>query len=110
LFPSLYEGFGLPLLEAMARGKPVIAADTPVFREVARDGALRVPPSDPEAWARAVLTVLGDEDRARTLRESGRRIAAELTYSRTARETLTVLREVAGTRRIGAQAGTARNR
>ncbi len=97
LFPSLYEGFGLPLLEAMARGKPVVAADTPVFREVTRDAALRVSPRDGEAWARAVLQVVQDETRARALREAGQRVAAELTYQRTARETLAVLREVAGT-------------
>src|SRR5262249_7803958 len=65
LFPSLYEGFGLPLLEAMARGRPVIAADTPVFREVTRDAALHVSPSDGDAWARAVLHVSQDGNVAR---------------------------------------------
>ena len=54
LYPSLVEGFGLPLLEAMAARLPVVASNIPVFREVAGDAALFAPPLDPEAWATSV--------------------------------------------------------
>ena len=56
--PSLVEGFGLPLVEAMASGTPLICSDIPVFREVAGDAALFVPARDEAAWASAVATVL----------------------------------------------------
>jgi glycosyltransferase involved in cell wall biosynthesis len=56
-FPSLDEGLGLPLLEAMVVGVPVVASDIPVFREVSGGGALLVPPEDPAAWASAVRAV-----------------------------------------------------
>jgi len=96
LFPSVYEGFGLPILEAMARGKPVIAADTPVFREVAGDAAWFVNPADPAAWAEAVLTLVRDPARAGRLREAGTVRVRELTYEKTAARTLEALREIAG--------------
>jgi glycosyltransferase involved in cell wall biosynthesis len=54
LFPSLAEGFGLPAVEAAARGVPVICSDLPVFREVMGDHATFLDPRDPEAWAGAV--------------------------------------------------------
>ncbi|NJN86716.1 MAG: glycosyltransferase family 4 protein [Leptolyngbyaceae cyanobacterium SL_7_1] len=59
LSPSLYEGFGLPLLEAMAAGCPVLALDTPIYREVGSDAALLVP-HDPEGWANALDRLLHD--------------------------------------------------
>lgn len=59
-FPSRYEGFGAPAVEAMARGVPVVAADATALPEVVGDAGLLVPPGDPGAWAAAVRAVLGD--------------------------------------------------
>jgi glycosyltransferase involved in cell wall biosynthesis len=63
VYPSLNEGFGIPLLEAMACGTPVIAADIPVFREVAGDAAVYFDPRDPESLARAIDTGLDEATR-----------------------------------------------
>jgi glycosyltransferase involved in cell wall biosynthesis len=63
IYPSLNEGFGIPLLEAMACGTPVVAADTPVFREVAGDAVLYFDPADPDALAGAMDASLGDATR-----------------------------------------------
>lgn len=59
VFPSTYEGFGLPLIEAMARGVPVVASDLPVLREVAGDHAMWVDPHDAAGWATAMQQVIG---------------------------------------------------
>ena len=59
-FPSRYEGFGLPLLEAMRAGTPVVAADATAIPEVVGDGAILVQPGAIEAWADALLAVLDD--------------------------------------------------
>jgi glycosyltransferase involved in cell wall biosynthesis len=69
VFPSLYEGFGLPPLEAMASGTPVVTSNVSSLPEVAGDAALLVDPRDPDAIAGAVRMVLTD----RTLREDLRR-------------------------------------
>jgi glycosyltransferase involved in cell wall biosynthesis len=95
LLPSMYEGFGLPLLEAMAAGTPPVVSDIPVFREVGGDGAVFAPPNDPEGWARAVNALLADAGARGQLRAKGLARAAELTYRATAEKTLAVLREVA---------------
>jgi glycosyltransferase involved in cell wall biosynthesis len=60
LFPSLAEGFGLPLVEAAAHGTPVICSDLPVCREVAGPGATCLDPRDPAAWAEAVMRLKDD--------------------------------------------------
>ncbi len=98
LFPSVYEGFGSPLAEALASGLPALASDIPVFREVARDAAAHVAPCDPEAWAQSVRRIAGDPSERERLRRAGIVRAAELTYRRTAEATLAVLREAAGSR------------
>jgi len=59
--PSLYEGFGLPVVEAFAAGTPVVASDLPVLREVAGDAALFVSPNDGEAWTAALQRLLADD-------------------------------------------------
>lgn len=71
-FPSLYEGFGLPVLEAMSRGCPVIAADATALPEVVNGAGLLVPPDDPERWSEAMGRVLEDEGCRDELIEAGR--------------------------------------
>src|SRR5688500_15426250 len=78
--PSLYEGFGLPVLEAMASGTPVIAADRAALPEVAGGAALLFDPDDPEAAATALTRVLSDPNLASDLTERGRARAATFTW------------------------------
>jgi glycosyltransferase involved in cell wall biosynthesis len=91
VFPSRYEGFGLPLLEAMACGTPVVAAATTAIPEVAGDAAVLVPAGDPEALADGVERALADADR---LVAAGLAHAAQHTWAVTARRTAAVYAEV----------------
>jgi glycosyltransferase involved in cell wall biosynthesis len=97
-YPSLYEGFGLPVLEAMSAGAPVITSSESSLPEVAGDAALLVDPLDVGAISEALRRVLTDEALADSLRARGRGRAAEFSWSRTATETLTLLRQLASTR------------
>lgn len=94
--PSLYEGFGLPALEALELGAPLVASDLPVLREVAGDAALYAPPDDPEAWAGELERVLSDPDLAAELREKGRLRSARFSWQKAVDETVEVLRLAAG--------------
>ena len=97
VFPSRYEGFGLPVLEAMAAGVPVVASDLPVLRELAGDAVLYAPPLDPDAWIRRTEELLDDPDRARGLADAGRRRADCFTWERAAEAYASVFREAAET-------------
>ena len=90
VFPSRYEGFGLPALEAMACGCPVIASDRASLPEVVGDAALRVDPDDVEAMAAALRRVLGDAGLRSELRCRGLARAAGLSWDLTAERTLDV--------------------
>ncbi|MBU0494107.1 MAG: glycosyltransferase family 4 protein [Chloroflexi bacterium] len=93
-FPSLYEGFGLPPLEAMACGTPVVAADVSSIPEVVGDAGLLVDPNDAEALSEALGRVLQDEALRQDLHHRGLARAAEFSWDRAARETLAVYRQV----------------
>lgn len=98
LFPSLYEGFGLPILEAMRAGAPVITSNVSCLPEVAGDAALLVAPQDAPQLANAVRRVLDDERVRVKLSRAGERRAQEFTWARTAEMTLGVYEQVAGER------------
>lgn len=90
-FPSRYEGFGLPPLEAMACGAPVVVSDASSLPEVVGGAALRVPPDDVVAWAAALGRALADPVLRAELRAQGLAQATRFSYERVARETLVVL-------------------
>ncbi len=90
-YPSLYEGFGLPVLEAMTCGAPVLASDIPSLREVAGDAALYVDPLDTDAIRAGLERLLGSGDERGALAERGRGRAQEFSWDRTARELLAAL-------------------
>ncbi len=92
VWPSFYEGIGLPLLEAMACAAPVITSDRGSMKEAAGDAALLVDPHDPEAIADAMERVASDAALRARLCAAGRARAAEFTWRKTAEETLAVLR------------------
>jgi glycosyltransferase involved in cell wall biosynthesis len=93
-FPSLYEGFGLPPLEAMACGTPVVCSNAASLPEVVGDAALTVDPTDVEGLAVAMHRVLSDPDLAAELHARGLARARTFTWERTARETVAVYRRV----------------
>ena len=96
VFPSLYEGFGLPVLEAMACGTPVVTSDSTSLPEVAGDAALLVDPYDVEAIAEAMHQILSDPDLAAELRQRDLARAKQFTWEQTARETIKVYERVLG--------------
>jgi glycosyltransferase involved in cell wall biosynthesis len=83
-FPSLLEGFGFPVLEAMAQGTPVVTSKRTSTEELARDAGVLVDPTDPDDIARGIRSVIEDEGLARRLRDAGPRRSAVFTWERTA--------------------------
>jgi glycosyltransferase involved in cell wall biosynthesis len=94
-YPSLHEGFGFPVLEAMAAGVPVLASNGSSMPEVAGEDAVLVDPTDIAVIADGLTTLLGDEDLRMRLSAAGRARAARFTWERCARETADVLHAAA---------------
>lgn len=95
-FPSTHEGFGLPVLEAMSAGTPVVASDIAPLREVTGGAAKLVAPGDVEAWAEAIASLLANEDGRSALATAGRQRAARLSWAATAELTLAAYRQLVG--------------
>lgn len=94
VFPSLYEGFGLEPLEAMACGTPVVCSDATSLPEVVGDAAALVDPLNPSAWASSIHELLTNSVTAAHLSESGLVRAAQMTWNETAVATLAAYREL----------------
>ncbi|MCX7683140.1 MAG: glycosyltransferase family 4 protein [Anaerolineae bacterium] len=95
VFPSLYEGFGLPVLEAQACDCPVITSTTSSLPEVAGDAAILVDPADPEAIASAMLRLLSDSTVRQSLIEKGRENVKRFSWINCARTVLEVIEQIA---------------
>jgi len=95
VYPSLYEGFGLPLIEAMASGTPVLASHEASIPEVLGGAGMLLDANDVAAWRDAIIRVVNDESLRDDLRARGLARAANYTWQRTARLTLDVYREAA---------------
>ena len=96
VFPSLYEGFGLPVVEAMACGTPVITANSSSLGEIAGDAAITVDPSSTEALAQAIRGLAMDEQQRRDLSQRGRQQSRLFSWTQTAKEMLAVYQRAAG--------------
>jgi glycosyltransferase involved in cell wall biosynthesis len=95
-FPSLDEGFGMPILEAMAAGAPVITSNRSALPEVAGDAALLVDPEDTAALASALRNLTENEELRRDLAQRGICRARSFTWKNAVRETWQVYRELLG--------------
>lgn len=95
-YPSIYEGFGLPILEAMACGTPVVASNTSAMPEVAADAALLVDPYEQRQIARAIVELIKNRALALSLSERGLERARRFCWRKTAEKTLRVYENVAG--------------
>jgi glycosyltransferase involved in cell wall biosynthesis len=94
VFPSLYEGFGLPILEAMVQGTPVIASNQASLPEIVGDAGVLVDPRHPQDIAAAMEKVIADPRRSEKLREKGLKRVKDFTWERTARTTLDIYRSL----------------
>lgn len=98
VFPTLYEGFGLPAVEAMRAGAPLLCSDVPALRETAGDAAVFFDPHRPEDIARAMEEVAGDSALRKALRERGRARAARYSWEKSARTAWAAWRSLAEAR------------
>jgi glycosyltransferase involved in cell wall biosynthesis len=105
VFPSLYEGFGLPLVEAMACGTPIIASNASSIPEVVQDAAILVSPHQAGDFAEAMLRVMGDADLRRTTVQRGLRRACDFRWDRAASRVLACMERVATQRLSGTTEG-----
>lgn len=94
VYPSCYEGFGFPVLEAMAKGVPVITSNISSLPEVAGDAAILIDPADPKELTRQIETVLSDNVRAAQLKQAGLKRARQFSWERTARETVSIFDQI----------------
>jgi len=94
LFPSWYEGFGIPNLEAMAAGTVLVTSDIPAHREVVGDAGLFVPPDQPDAWARALERIVKDGTLRTELIAKGYARVKQFSWDKTAEQTWEVLRSL----------------
>lgn len=106
VLPSIYEGFGLPALEAMMAGTALVCSDIPVLREVAGDAALYAPPGEPGKWADRLTELLGSAELRSDLGRRGRERGRRFDWQRTADETVAVWMEAAGRGPATGKAGT----
>lgn len=95
ILPSLYEGFGLPVLEAMALGCPVITSNSSSLPEAGGDAAMYIDPMNVEDIARAMEKLLADKKLRDSMKEKGFRQAKKFSWEKTAKETLAVLESIA---------------
>lgn len=93
-YPSIYEGFGLPPLEAMACGAPVITSNTSSLPEVVGDAGITVDPYDVKELSSSIIRVLSDSDLRNSMREKGLKQAARFNWENTAKQTLEVYQKV----------------
>jgi glycosyltransferase involved in cell wall biosynthesis len=96
VYPSLYEGFGLPVVEAMAIALPVLTSDIGATREVAADAALLVDPYSVDSIRAGLVELISSAELRKRLSAKGFNRAAEFSWDRTAAETLTVLHKGSG--------------
>ena len=94
VYPSLYEGFGLPVLEAMACGLPVITSNVASMPEIVADSGVLLPPREDGLLAQAVLELLGNNETRQRFSEQGRQRASDFTWQRAAQSTLQVYRYI----------------
>jgi glycosyltransferase involved in cell wall biosynthesis len=95
-YPSVYEGFGLPPLEALACGTPVLCSNASSLPEVVGEAGILIPPKDVDAWVHALDTILDDDGSRRELRRLGPERARAFTWDAAARRTLEVYRSALG--------------
>jgi glycosyltransferase involved in cell wall biosynthesis len=93
VYPSLGEGFGLPPLEAMACGVPVVCSNAPALPEVVGDAAILVPPTDVAALEEAIMHLLSDPDLKATLRQKGLQRSRQFSWHETARLTISAFEQ-----------------
>ena len=94
IYPSLYEGFGIPILEAFSRDVPILLSDRSSLPEIAGDAALYFDPEKPETIAEAVCRIMTDPDLRTDLTRRGRKRLNDFSWERSAREILNLYRQL----------------